>query len=161
MKYKLILFSLIICLLSLGTLSFYGITHNQDSNKLFDTASSETWTVAYYFNDATDNTLFLKDYSFNFSGDGVTIATTDSSKFTGDWFTSEKNKGSYIYDEDFAGISEDQFVMAFNNTNNPLIDGLSKKWNVISFSKNKIELVALFNKTKGVDFLTFYRNEKM
>ncbi|MGK0379385.1 MAG: hypothetical protein ACJA1Z_003213, partial [Patiriisocius sp.] len=60
-----------------------------------------------------------------------------------------------------AGISEDQFVMAFNNTNNPLIDGLSKKWNVISFSKNKIELVALLNKTKGVDFLTFYRNEKM
>ncbi len=61
MNYKLMLLGVLICSLSLGLLSCDGNANNQDATQLFDTASSETWNVGYFFNDAADNKFFLKD----------------------------------------------------------------------------------------------------
>lgn len=108
---------------------------------------SGTWNITKFIDSGQDETSHFSGYNFTFGDSGALNSTNGTNTYNGTWSISKSNSN-----DDNNGNDLD-FNIYFNLTNN--FEDLNDDWDILSHSKNKIELIDVSGGNGGTDYLTF------
>jgi len=112
------------------------------------TITEGKWRVSHFSEDGVDETYHFSGYEFTFSDNGNVQAVGQSGTINGTWSTTEDSSND-------DSSSDVDLILNFPATND--FDELSDDWDVLSQSKDKIELQDISGGDGSIDKLTFER----
>jgi hypothetical protein len=112
------------------------------------TITDGKWRISSFSEDGVDETYHFTGYEFTFNDNGNVQAVGQGETINGTWSTTDDNSND-------DSSSDVDLNLIFPSTNN--FDEISDDWDVITQSKDKIELQDISGGDGSIDKLTFER----
>lgn len=112
-----------------------------DMSKIKSAVESGEWTVTYYADADSDETMNYASFSFTFNADGTLGATDGNTAVSGAWSMTSTD------------VDELDFNIFF--TSPVIFEALADDWEVKKYSSSKIELIDVNEEDSSTDYLTF------
>jgi hypothetical protein len=127
--------------------------NSTDIAAVITTATSGTWKITSFTEDANDETAHFTGYNFTYGSNGALTAANGTNTYTGAWLVTDNSNST---DDDDSGSNDIDFNIAFTAPDD--FTELTEDWHIQERTASTIKLVHVSGGNGGTDYLTFEKN---
>jgi len=128
-------------------------SNDKNISTLENTVQDGVWIITKFIDSGDSEIHHFNGYIFTFKSNGVLLASKNSEVITGSWSITDDDSDDDSSDD---SIDDLDFNILFTSPEN--FQDISDDWDVISNSKNRVELIDVSGGNGGTDYLTFEKN---